>query len=372
MPLTSASDLPNHISMSAPYYDKGLPEMIRNVEEDVHKQEETLWKLKALWTQLRGDTTWAPVENFHDHFDDCLLQDSGSSLLTSSVLNGEADRFRELKESADLTQKQRSATSLDTSVQGDNLATAVMDGRAIPSNGHSAAKEAVAADLPATTLGLEYPPQRDMTSVNGDTDMANAVEERRVSGGATPDANTTAIDFGLAGNQPHDSTREAASQSGEDNDSRHQSHRMTTRAQAHRGSHSPSRHRSDSEPSSVPAIHPIFQFPVTAICDETAGLPTHVADESRACLLQYVSKQEEVLRQQRRLLENLRKALDMRRNVLRWCKAEAHVGEMSDGEDWYDKEEWNLDADLVKGREEEDDDDRGGKTRRRARGERAN
>jgi len=41
---------------------------------------------------------------------------------------------------------------------------------------------------------------------------------------------------------------------------------------------------------------------------------------------------------------------------MRWCKAEGHVGEMSDGEDWYDREEWGLEQDLVKGREEEDDE----------------
>jgi hypothetical protein len=46
----------------------------------------------------------------------------------------------------------------------------------------------------------------------------------------------------------------------------------------------------------------------------------------------------------------------MRQDVFKWSKAEAHVGEMSDGEDWYDREEWDLDADLMKGRDEEDDD----------------
>ena len=46
----------------------------------------------------------------------------------------------------------------------------------------------------------------------------------------------------------------------------------------------------------------------------------------------------------------------MRRDVFKWSKAEAHVGELSDGEDWYDKEEWGLEQDLIKGRDEEDDE----------------
>ena len=44
---------------------------------------------------------------------------------------------------------------------------------------------------------------------------------------------------------------------------------------------------------------------------------------------------------------------------MKWAKAEAHVGlnrDMSDGEDWYDKEEWGLDEDLKKGQDEDEED----------------
>lgn len=57
----------------------------------------------------------------------------------------------------------------------------------------------------------------------------------------------------------------------------------------------------------------------------------------------------------------------MRQEVFKWAKAEAHVGEMSDGEDWYDREEWGLEGDLVKGRDEEEEEGQvqGKKTTRR-------
>jgi hypothetical protein len=45
--------------------------------------------------------------------------------------------------------------------------------------------------------------------------------------------------------------------------------------------------------------------------------------------------------------------------VMKWAKAEGHVGpnrDMSDGEDWYDKEEWGLEEDLKKGQDEEEED----------------
>ena len=72
---------------------------------------------------------------------------------------------------------------------------------------------------------------------------------------------------------------------------------------------------------------------------------------------QYIKQQEEIVRQCKELLDGLNKALRMRNEVLKWCKADAHVGEMSDGEDWVDLEEWGLKpGELVKGREEDGDD----------------
>ncbi|EMR71933.1 putative rxt2-like protein [Eutypa lata UCREL1] len=54
-----------------------------------------------------------------------------------------------------------------------------------------------------------------------------------------------------------------------------------------------------------------------------------------------------------------KKADRLRKTVLQWSKYEAHVGpnrDMSDGEDWYDKEEWGLEEDLKKGQDEEEED----------------
>ena len=143
------------------------------------------------------------------------------------------------------------------------------------------------------------------------------------------------------------------------------SHRMTTRAQA--------KAPLSKEPSSSPIgspeawIHPIFSVPASALPDKDWGLPGPEADETRKLLLLYVQKQEEVVRGAQSLHNGLLRANRMKENVFEWSKAEGHLGEMSDGEDWYDKEKWGLDADLVKGREEEDDETNlpGKKTRQR-------
>lgn len=70
----------------------------------------------------------------------------------------------------------------------------------------------------------------------------------------------------------------------------------------------------------------------------------------------YIHKQEEVCRGAQEVYYGLLKADRYRGEVMKWAKAEAHVGTMSDGEDWYDKEEWELDEDLKKGQDEDEED----------------
>jgi hypothetical protein len=130
-------------------------------------------------------------------------------------------------------------------------------------------------------------------------------------------------------------------------------HRMTTRARAQAAS-TPSPPASPS--SDVNTIHPLFAFSADSIPDRDLGLPPNEAEETRLLLMAYVQKQEEVARATTDLYRGLLQADRMRQDVFKWSKAEGHVGEMSDGEDWYDGEEWNLDQDLVKGRDEEEDE----------------
>ena len=153
------------------------------------------------------------------------------------------------------------------------------------------------------------------------------------------------------------------------NESQPAPHRMTTRAQAQALSDNSasSRTRTASPASFVPpVIHPLYQMPDSAHPDRDLGLPAHEAEETRRILITYVQKQEEVVRGAAKLYEGLLRADRMRKTVFKWCKAEGHIGEMSDGEDWYDKEEWGLEEDLKKGHDDEEEDvtTQGKKTRK--------
>lgn len=136
-------------------------------------------------------------------------------------------------------------------------------------------------------------------------------------------------------------------------------HRMTTRGKAQVASDktTSSQTRSVSPVgSTVPAIHPLFLMPESVGPDRDFGLPKDEAEATRRILMSYVQKQEEVCRGTEKLYNGLLKADRMRKTVFEWCKAEGHLGEMSDGEDWYDKEEWGLEEDLRKGHDDEEDE----------------
>lgn len=153
--------------------------------------------------------------------------------------------------------------------------------------------------------------------------------------------------------------------------------RMTTRAQASAvhpsGNQSPL--SSVDTASTLPTPHPLFLIPDHIRPDVNFGLPAGEAEETRRLLWSYIQKQEETVRGFEHMLDSLLRACRMKADVLEWCKAEGHVGEMSDGEDWYDREKWGLaeGEDLKKGTDEDEVEtiDETRTTAKRGRGRRA-
>lgn len=133
--------------------------------------------------------------------------------------------------------------------------------------------------------------------------------------------------------------------------------RMRTRAQAQAAEdEGPSRPRSLSSTSNESFIHPYFLPPLSSLPEHDFMLPSPEADETRRLLQLYIQKQEEIVRGAEKLYMGLLEADRSRGKVMSWARAEKHVGEMSDGEDWVDEEEWRLDGPLKKGQDEEEED----------------
>ncbi|CAF9930489.1 MAG: hypothetical protein GOMPHAMPRED_005672 [Gomphillus americanus] len=76
------------------------------------------------------------------------------------------------------------------------------------------------------------------------------------------------------------------------------------------------------------------------------------AEESKRLLTAVVQKQTEIVQGVSQLYDSLLRAKRLKETVWRWCRAEAHVDEMSDGEDWVDLEQWGLSQTLTKGTQE--------------------
>lgn len=174
-------------------------------------------------------------------------------------------------------------------------------------------------------------------AVNGNGPITNGTAHVAETDGARENGEETRS---TAGDDASEDTSQAA-------------HRMTTRARAQAAS-TPSPPHSPS--GLAGQIHPLFVFSTDSLPDRDFGLPPNEAEETRMLLMAYIQKQEEVARATSDLYHGLVQADRMRQDVFSWCKAEGHIGEMSDGEDWYDNEYWALEEDLVKGRDEEEDE----------------
>lgn len=300
-PLTSAADLPNHRSMSVPYTSKHLTNLANEAGELWRREQITIARAKQLFVKLQGDSTFAPAALAA--MADAPLGSPASTGAQQRAVNGDS----------------QSALRNDTHSALDGAQDHEMED-AEPSNG---------------TLEDETMVTKSTEGVNGTGPTTNGIAhetDQTRENGEGPQS--------PAGDDASDDTSQAA-------------HRMTTRARAHAAS-TPSPPHSPS--SLAGQVHPLFLFSTDSLPDRDFGLPPHEAEETRMLLMAYVQKQEEVARATCDLYQGLMQADRMRQDVFKWCKAEAHIGEMSDGEDWYDKEEWNLDHDLTKGRDEEEDE----------------
>ncbi|KAF1982935.1 hypothetical protein K402DRAFT_466393 [Aulographum hederae CBS 113979] len=399
-PLTSAAQLDSHPSMGPPYRSKDLPEMVDNACKMLQREQEKLWLLKKLMTTLRGDATWIPVGAMHTDYDEWLLQDVPQvgqprapcdTAMEDAEPNGHPNGLEVVKipplprqqPPAESTAEQpQSNTETIPQPDATNDEQAVADEDTTKVDGQENGSSETIAGSDATMKDVEVPDAE--AQVNGavvDDQAAENNPPAQQNGSPTtqpanpldtlpfpfaPAASTTTNQNGTSlppTSAPLDPD-DAASASN-DADSSAPSHRMTTRRRAAASPRtSPGTSSPPSPTTSIPPpIHPHYLPPASANPFSTRDLALPPADASyaREYLLSLLGKQEEIVRSTSGLLSGLQKALRMRKEVRSWCRHEGHVGEMSDGEDWVDVEEWGLvEGQLGKGREEDEEEEDGG------------
>ncbi|KAI0816164.1 RXT2-like protein [Xylaria sp. FL0064] len=350
-PLTAVTDLPTHQTLSRPYTSKTLTELTKQACSIMHKENAALWKIKHLQTKLVGDHNWVPCEmmvglNDIELFDDDYIDPTQGSLKPNSSML--------MLEHAQKEDKINGYSSAN----GDGQVPKLHEPRHEMNNPEKA--DVAMAD--ASLLPQETTTDQDSKS----SEKQNSDQTPQWSNRAQDGNHLTAEEANIQ-QQPNGQTLVPGEA--------HSSDVLATNGPKTNGSTASVAHTNEttrktanemSRPVSVISdsnndlpIHPMFLPPRSARPDRDLGIPESEAEDMRRVFQLFVQKQEEVCRGVKRLYEGLLRAERMRKTVLQWSKYEGHVGpnrDMSDGEDWYDKEEWGFEEDLKKGQDEEEDE----------------
>ncbi|KHO01760.1 Glycoside hydrolase, superfamily [Metarhizium album ARSEF 1941] len=329
-PLTASTELQHHPTLSKAFTSKTLHELVNQSCTLLRKENGSLWKVRHLWTSLCGDGVWMPCETMIGPNDIDFYSDDHVARFQQSLPNcgGSA----------------RSPVAVVNGTPNPDNTKSSMYGRQEHLDGSAADADASMMDASARS--------EEAKGTDNEAAMKSEAAGAKVDGCSNEAEGKHETAHTNGNGEAH------SKQNGKDG---------VVTSDAHK-EQSGGAFSSESKPPCF--IHPIFLPPPGAKPDRNMGIPENEAEDIRRLLALYVQKQEEVARGAARLHQGLLRAERLRSNVLGWSKAEAHCGpnrDMSDGEDWYDKEEWGLAEDLKKGQDEEEEDatTSGKKTRNR-------
>jgi hypothetical protein len=335
----------------------------------MQKENKALWKVKPLLTRLQGDHTWAPCSMMIEPTDADLFSDDffikflARPLRTETVVSatksiltdGELPILKALSQKVSRPATPPTEPSHAKGEKGKEADTDLPDGAEAPKsvdgeNNQSSAPHLAKASRPQQDKEKPTEQDGDKRETNG-TDPSDEHNGPGTEATSNTETNTPSVPV-----PPIEQLDVEMAEPPE----RQQLNGANSDRPPIPGSNSlPNGSRAASVTTSAADdlyIHPIFLAPRSARPDRDQALPENEAEDVRRLVQLYVQKQEEVCRGTKRLYEGLLRADRYRKSVLRWAKAEAHKGDMSDGEDWYDWDEWGLTEDLKKGADEEEEE----------------
>lgn len=319
----------------------------------MHKENAALWKIKHLQTKLVGDHNWAPcelmigpndIELFNDDYIDrpqeSLKSDSNTLMLEHAQSEAKSNGHLATNGDGQLLNLDDPRPDISNPEKADIM---MPDAGPPPSEAPTDKHKAKEASQPSNK-GSETGDSRSKAA-----DVQAQLNGQLIIHEQTHTAEVVATDGqGVNGSAVYEDTEKAKPQTSQLNETARKTNNDPNRATS-----------AISDANNDLPIHPMFIPPRSARPDRDLGIPESEAEDMRRIFQLFVQKQEEVCRGVKRLYEGLLRAERMRKTVLQWSKYEAHVGanrDMSDGEDWYDKEEWGIEEDLKKGQDEEEDE----------------
>lgn len=306
----------------------------------MRKENRSLWRTRHLFTRLMGDHTWAPCG--------MMIGPNDVDLFTDAIFDRKDPETNGDQHLSTHTSTERPA-------------------RILTSEGPREAEDADTEEVPMLDAEIDGTTQQvdkqENTGPNGTA--TERPKDANQALGSVPTANGKSAGVKESGvSTPLDtSTRDRAAGLGESPENGDVEMQLERPSKHHEVAMESSKNNDETTRPAQPQpedcfIHPIFHPPANAHPDK-GGLSEAEAEEMRRLVALYVQKQEEVCRGAHKLHEGLLRAERLRQTVLKWSKFEAHCGasrDLSDGEDWYDKEEWGLTEDLKKGQDEEEED----------------
>lgn len=395
--MTHPAELATHPTLSQAYLDPALSEMVLATEAKIREERNNLWRAKNLYRHFTGDETWIPCERIEAADDWDLFEPNPgfSGRLASGESPGKKRRLNGSSGSiSDLDVDVQIADAMDPEYRQAHLA--VMNGT-LESLQRNDTSETIPDDQkPAARNGdgdVSMIDQEPQTNGLHKSDVENVAKAEEHEGAAASTGSDQPADPMPNGNvQPSSPGKSQAEADGvevemddEDRPSTASTPppipRRITRALAAEAetnsnpqiaSPPPTSPTISSNPQSPSSLsfqpHPMFLLPPQLSALHTvhpshppltfglahSGLPPDELLETRKLLSLYIQKSEETLRGLESILGKLIKAKRRRDSVWEWCRAEGHVGEMSDGEDWVDVERWGMSrSELRKGRDED-------------------
>lgn len=364
-PLTSATGLPSHPTLSKPFISKTLNKLVDQSCDNMRKENRSLWQVRHLLTALCGDHTWVPCEMMVRSSDIDLYRDDHVARHLISLSQGHTGERHEPLPGIGLANGEN---GLDENALR-HLSNALEKARRSDTSGTEdadvAMEDADPVDPNGTQSASEKPDSNQSRGANG-TDSTPILKKEDGEARTQPET-------GAKPRPGDDVEMTMGPKNGADNDAATGAVQHGESAATGDGHASRLVNGHVDEPETAGSeefVHPMFIAPPGTKPERDVGLPEREAEDIRRLLALYVQKQEEVCRGAKKLYLGLLRAEKLRKEVWHWSKAEAHSGpnrDMSDGEDWYDKEEWGLVEDLKKGQDEEEEDTQttGKKTRNR-------
>ena len=337
-PLTASTDLPSHPTLSKPFTSPNLTNLVEQSRSMMQRENRALWRVRHLWTALCGDQTWVPCETMLGPNDAELYTDDHVARHLLSLTKAPTDGDGEAASLANGDSK------AGKSHHGGSQGTAEV---------HNEDGDVSMADADPNHENKNNSSEIDADARPGDSDIKAPGEKNKIE--------NLSQDHGKIGNDQAVMNGNVTTQS----DTKGAGEARPRQPVASGNGLSQSDETGNNAPSIMsenaeqPFVHPMFLAPPGLGGERDLGVPEGEAEDVRRLLAMFVQKQEEVSRGVSKLYNGLAKAHRLRTAVLHWSKAEAHCGvnrDLSDGEDWYDKEEWGLTEDLKKGQDDEEED----------------